>query len=333
MKIVVTTIQPPTAAMRVWSERAGPQGLIVVGDAAGPPHFDLPDTRFLSLDDQLASPWDLARAMPSGHYARKNIGYLQAVSDGASCIYETDDDNAPLPGWGDRGEAVSAFRAASESGPAWVNIFSFFTNELVWPRGLPLDRIRCGSESVSVSAEPDLVPAPVQQGLANGSPDADAVWRLIMDRDIVFDDGPAILLSPQCWCPFNSQSTWWRPVAYPLLYLPRNCSFRMCDIWRSFVAQRCLWELDSGVVFHAPDVVQERNPHDLAKDFQDELPGHMRTPRLAEALEDTSLQQGTARVGDNLLNCYEALVREGFYPSEELQLVESWLRDLDRALG
>jgi len=32
-----------------------------------------------------------------------------------------------------------------------------------------------------------------------------------------------------------------------LMYLPIKASFRMTDIYRSFVAQRCLWELGEGV--------------------------------------------------------------------------------------
>ena len=43
-----------------------------------------------------------------------------------------------------------------------------------------------------------------------------------------------------------------KPVAR-LMYLPSTCTFRMTDIWRSLIAQRCLWELGQGVVFHAAD--------------------------------------------------------------------------------
>ena len=78
-----------------------------------------------------------------------------------------------------------------------------------------------------------------------------------------------VWLGPETWCPFNSQSTWWFPVAYPLMYLPSRVSFRMTDIWRGFVAQRCLWELGKGIVFHAAEVVQRRNPHALLRDFAD----------------------------------------------------------------
>ena len=33
-----------------------------------------------------------------------------------------------------------------------------------------------------------VVECPVQQGLVNGSPDVDAVWRLMFDREFNFDE-------------------------------------------------------------------------------------------------------------------------------------------------
>ena len=170
--------------------------------------------------------------------------------------------------------------------------------------------------------------SPIQQGLVNGSPDVDAIWRLTLDRPFRFEDRPSVYLQPGNWCPFNTQSTWWWPVAYPLLYVPSHCSFRMCDIWKSFVAQRCLWALGFGVTFHAPEVFQERNAHDLMRDFGDEVPGYLQNTRIAEVLNEIHLTAGADSVGDNLHRCYEALIRQGTFPQEEAKLVEAWLGDV-----
>ncbi len=97
--------------------------------------------------------------------------------------------------------------------------------------------------SVKTQLTSEVSSTSIQQGLANGSPDVDAVWRLILDRNFAFSDGAPVVLEAGNWSPFNTQSTWWWPIAYPLLYLPSYCSFRTCDIWKSFIAQRCLWEL------------------------------------------------------------------------------------------
>jgi STELLO glycosyltransferases len=102
----------------------------------------------------------------------------------------------------------------------------------------------------------------------------------------------------------------------------------MTDIWRSFIAQRCLWEIGAGVAFHAPEVIQDRNEHNLLRDFQDEVPGYLSNGRIRELLDGLKLQPGESLVRENLLNCYEHLVAHGIFPADELPLVEAWLSDL-----
>ena len=328
---VVTTIQSPTDAVRQLIARLRPLDarLVIVGDKKGPAAYDVEGVQFLSLQGQLELGFDLAHSLPTGHYARKNIGYLVAIQDGATCIYETDDDNAPLESWTMRQETVHV-RAVPQDG--WVNVFRWFSSETIWPRGFPLDEVR---ESLrfapEFSEELIRVSAPIQQGLANNSPDVDAIWRLILDEPFEFESGPSLCLRPAAWCPFNSQSTWWFPVAYPLMYLPSYCSFRMTDIWRSFIAQRCLWEMGLGIVFHGAEVRQERNEHDLMRDFQDEVPGYVRNKEMAATLESLELSRGSDVVGANLLSCYRKLITEGFFPEKEFELVNAWLIDIERA--
>ncbi len=329
LAVVVTTIQPPTASMRALAGRLAREGasLLVVGDAAGPREYDLAGARLLSLEAQRSTPFRLARSLPTGHYARKNLGYLQVISEGAGCIYETDDDNHPLPSWAPRSRTVHSLRV---NGIGWTNVYRHFSDELVWPRGFPLDRIH-DRQPLALGPEEEME-APIQQGLADGSPDVDAVWRLVLDRDVRFRSAPPVFLPPGSWCPFNSQSTWWWPEAWPLLYLPSSCSFRMTDIWRSLVAQRCLWELGLGVVFHAPEVEQARNEHDLVRDLGLEVPGYLGNRRIASLLEGLPLSPGAGAVAGNLLACHEALVREGFLEARELPLVRAWLDDLQPLL-
>jgi hypothetical protein len=328
LKAVITTIQEPTAAVRNLAAALnhGPGSLIVVGDRKGPARFELEGCQFLPLQQQLELPYQLARLLPEGHYARKNLGYLEAIRQDASCIYETDDDNAPLPSWQPRQQQVEAISTGQQG---WVNAYAWFSEELIWPRGLPLDAIKqAGRPDANGSTGPRSCGAPIQQGLANLSPDVDAVWRLVLDRPFTFQPGQSLLLPPGAWCPFNSQSTWWWPIAYPLLYLPSHCSFRMTDIWRSFIAQRCLWELGHGLVFHGPEVIQERNEHDLLQDFEAEIPGYRHNRMLVQALENLELHPSEQAVGANLMRCYEALVAVELFPEQELILVRAWLDDL-----
>ena len=329
---VLTTIQPPTACVRRLAEVLGrtDSRLIVIGDRKGPANYPLPGADFFSLSEQRRLPFRLAALLPVGHYARKNLGYLLAAARGAACLYETDDDNAPAAGWQPRHRTVRAQPVAARP---WMNVYRAFAadDQLIWPRGFPLEAV---TDPATATHDPQTprcaVDAPVQQGLADLAPDVDAVWRLLAGRDYWFAAGRSSLyLPPGTWCPFNSQTTWWWPDAYPLLYLPSHCSFRMTDIWRSFVAQRCLWEFGGGLVFHGPEVVQERNPHNLLGDFRDEVSGYLNNGRLMQTLADLTLRPGPGAVLDNLVCCYETLIAGGFLPAEERPLVHAWAADVE----
>jgi hypothetical protein len=296
--------------------------VVVIGDTKSPATWHLPNARFFDVAAQRELPWALARLLPLGHYARKNLGYLLAFQGGARVVFETDDDNAPLPEWSPRSLAVAGVRQAVGGG--WFNVYGSFGQRMLWPRGLPLEHLKVAESSTSaVSDEP--LRAPVQQGLANGSPDVDAVWRMVCERDVRFAREPSVFVPPWTWCPFNSQSTWWWHEVLPLMYLPSHCSFRVTDIWRSFVAQRCLWELGHGLVFHSAEVVQDRNPHDVLRDFEDEVPGYLGNQHMTEVLAALSLSSESSSMGVNLITCYEALVARGFLPRDEMALVEAWV--------
>jgi hypothetical protein len=189
---IITTIFKPTASVTelVRRLRESHASLTVVGDEKGPEEFKLDGSELLSLEKQLWMPYRLPHALPVGHYARKNVGYLYAMGQGTECIYESDDDNAPLDCWGPRSLLVDARLV---NGQKWVNVYRFFTDEFVWPRGLPLNRIQNESvprnSGLTVSRE---TIAPIQQGLANNSPDVDAIWRLLYDKPITFDRNPSV---------------------------------------------------------------------------------------------------------------------------------------------
>jgi hypothetical protein len=93
-----------------------------------------------------------------------------------------------------------------------------------------------------------------------------------------------------------------------------------------------LWESGRGIVFHGPEVCQERNLHSLIKDFEAEVPGYLRNTKIVQTLEGVRLISGTENMGDNVLKCYEALVKAGICPPAELLLVEAWLFALNELM-
>jgi hypothetical protein len=298
----------------------------VIGDVPSPSDFAIDGCEFYSLDRQRATGLKIAEILPNRHYSRKNIGYLLAIATQPGMLLETDDDNMPLAEFWEPRKRVQPMRALAGNG--WTNIYGYFTEANIWPRGLPLDSVQAKLPEFDTLPELD-VDCPIQQGLADEDPDVDAIYRLLLPLPITFRKDRRLALASGTWCPFNSQNTAWFPDAWPLLYLPSYCSIRMTDIWRSFIAQRIAWENGWAVLFKGPDVYQERNEHNLMRDFADEVPGYLNNRMIGSRLAALKLAAGVENIGANLLLCYEEMVRLDLIPQKELPLVEAWLQDLE----
>ncbi|WP_419828577.1 STELLO glycosyltransferase family protein [Methylobacterium sp.] len=322
--VVVTSINHPTRAVKEIArdaDRLNAQ-FIIVGDRKSPTDFAQAGATYLDLEAQVRTGFRYAADAPSQHYVRKNIGYLYAIGAGATVLIETDDDNIPrLDFWSPRTATVSVRVVEA---PTWVNVYRYFHSGLIWPRGLPLDQINASLPDASVGTD---IYCPIQQGLADENPDVDAIYRLLLPIPFSFEQAHPVILR-NAWCPFNSQNTTWWADAFPLLYLPYYCSFRMTDIWRSFVAQRIAYANGWGVLFHAATVFQERNAHDLMRDFAEEVPGYLHNAAIRETLERINLTPGTAYIADGMRVCYERLVALDLVGREELPLLDAWLEDL-----
>jgi hypothetical protein len=103
----------------------------------------------------------------------------------------------------------------------------------------------------------------------------------------------------------------------------------MTDIWRSFIAQRVAWENGWAVLYHEPTVWQERNEHNLLRDFEDEISGYLHNGRVCRLLEVLPLKAGVERIPDNLRLCYDLFIREGLIDAKERELLDAWLEDLN----
>ncbi len=325
--LIVTSIAGPGDVLKTLARGAQDHSwdFIVIGDEASPADFQLEGCRFYGLQEQYETGLTLARLCPTRRYARKNLGYLLAARAGATIIIETDDDNIPAEQfWESR---MRSQAASINSSQGWVNVYRHFSDADIWPRGFPLGRIK-GEVPAFELLTVQEVDCPIQQGLVNENPDVDAIFRLVSILPQSFRKDRQVALAAGSWCPFNSQNTsWWRD-AFPLLYLPAFCSFRMTDIWRSFVAQRIAWTNNWSLLFHEPTVWQERNEHNLLRDFRDEIPGYLHNESIREALEQLPLRSGVDRLGENLRVCYEKLVSMELIDRKELELIAAWLDDL-----
>jgi hypothetical protein len=325
--LIVTSISRPNQILSSLAEGARQRNIpfYIIGDVPSPADFYLDGCDFYSLSRQAELGFRTSAECPQRHYARKNIGYLLAIQNGAEMIIETDDDNAPRESfWNERVRKQSVPGVQSTG---WINAYAYFSDLRIWPRGLPLDAVQSEAPPMEQLSS-ELFDCPVQQGLADDNPDVDAIYRLVLPLPVQFRSDRRIALASGAWCPFNSQNTTWWADAFPLLYLPAYCSFRMTDIWRSFVAQRIAWANDWAVLFTEATVWQERNDHNLLRDFQDEIPGYLHNRRIGEVLEELTITPGVEQIPDNLRTCYEALIRLGVIKAEESKLLDAWLADL-----
>ncbi len=322
--VVITSIFAPGEAIRRFA--ALPDwSLVVVADRKTPADWQHPGAHLISVEHQRRLPFKIIDVLPWNHYARKMIGYLWAAREGAALVAESDDDNLPLDDW-----TFPGFEGEFPQVPPdrdFINIYSLFSDQVIWPRGLPLARIRDRAAHLSWSAlEEEHCRVGVWQALADDDPDVDAIYRLTANTPCRFERRPPVVLGAGSLSPFNSQNTAFRKELLPLMYLPAHVNFRVTDILRSYVAQPIMWAAGYRLGFTGPTVRQERNVHDFMDDFRSELPLFLEAENMM-AVIGAAVRAG-ATVGDNLHRVYTQLVGKGFVGAEEMTLVDAWLEDV-----
>ena len=328
---VITTIGNPTQGVYEIGQHCNSAGddFFVVGDRKTPQGWECPGVTYLGYEDVPTENFALPRIVRPNSYTRKMIGYLAAASSGASWIRETDDDNLPYDlFFEDAPTSVSGRLPTTRS--RFINIYAYFTGRHVWPRGFPLSLISESRLSSDTTPE-EFSGLVVLQAVADGDPDVDAVYRLTAPdtSDISFDTAPPLLVPAGSWTPFNSQATTWPIALLPLMYLPATCSFRMTDIWRSYIAQRLFPGLDTQLVITSATVFQDRNEHDLMRDFRDEIEGYNGYERFVQVLEGTPILGTAASILADLRTLYTALISAGFFTSDELEILDAWITDME----
>lgn len=323
--IVITTINYPAKAIKTIAKTKQDWTILAVADRKTPPDWNCQNIRLLSIEEQMTFDSNFVQECPSDHYARKNIGYLKAIRDGAEVIAETDDDNIPKENFLTSVNQNVKGRLVRKCG--WENVYTHFTDKRIWPRGFPLEYINRSFEKSSPLSDESVFDCPIQQYLVDDNPDVDAIYRMTTKVDTKFWSN-TVILSEGTFCPFNSQNTIWWPDAFVLLYLPCLVSFRMTDIWRSFIAQICLYKAGKKVAFGQATMSQVRNEHSLIRDFADEITGYLNNTRIMELLSDIRLSDEPNQIGPNMRACYERLVEAEIIPQDELRLVDLWLKDI-----
>jgi len=319
--IVITSIFEATQAVKKFSDIPGWQ-LIVVGDKKTPPNWEYKDVIYLGPDDQEKLNFQITKHLPWDHYCRKMVGYLYAMRSGADIIFDTDDDNEPKESWPSLPEPGEPIKVLS--GQKFINVYKYFTNEFVWPRGYPLSLVLSDQEINSSKTSSSVG---VWQFLADEDPDVDAIYRLTNDKPIYFDENEPIILANGTACPFNSQNTAFIKEVFPLLYLPAFVTFRFTDILRGLVAQPILWENGYQLGFGPATVIQKRNPHDYMRDFESEIPVYLHSEEVIDLVRAT-LSAGPNDLLEQLRLSYKRLGEKSIVTDKENVLLDAWIQDI-----
>lgn len=339
--VVITTINPPTVAIRKFIDMDGLDVVIVADKKTPVDAYAGLDCVLLTVEEQHRRFPAFDAMLPFNHYARKNMGYLYAIRQGYQTILETDDDNIPYDDWLEKSARpadVSSAKLFEVRGQKYINIYKQFSDLSIWPRGLPLRHVL--SEGSVGDVKPTENPAhffddmSILQGLADGDPDVDAIFRLtspLAAAEITFKQTNAYYkLGVEQFCPGNTQNTaWLKSADFFLMYVPSYISFRFCDILKMYIAQAFAKAAGRSLVFQGATVFQDRNPHDFFKDFQQECEMFLQTEQLVDLIQSCLQQAGVARLEDVFLHLYEQLVRLNIIKDErEVALLRCWLDEV-----
>lgn len=293
--IVTTTIQSPTKATKLFSEKTDWQ-LIVVGDTKTPHeeyskinciylHPEEQDKKYKKLSDLIG--WKTIQ--------RRNIGFIEAYHLGADIIATVDDDNIPYETWGknilvDREVEVDLYEPHGD----YFDPLSVTNYKDLWHRGYPIEDLHIKNK-IEYKGKTKKV-FKIQADLWDGDPDIDAICRLSKTPCVKFEK-----INPYTSnkiSPFNSQNTFISKDVLPY-YMVLPFVGRMDDIWGGYLIQKLF---GSCVLYNNATVYQERNPQDLIKNLENEIIGYRNTKMFVSGKYE--LEERVKNVYEVYQNCF-----------------------------
>jgi hypothetical protein len=332
--IVIPSINAAPPALVRLREIAPDAEIIVVGDRKSPPEQREfcrgIKARYLGVEEQKALPYRSGGEIPWNCIMRRNLGLLEAIRTGADLIVSVDDDNQPNnDDWLTRFEAVFTGEQRYplvESETGWFNLGDYASDPFYY-RGFPYS-LRNRGIAYRDAGQAEKIG--IANGLIYGDPDINATERIekaprVCRYEVEALDGLAV--DPRnTWTPINTQNTAYFGECMALSFVLPLVG-RYDDIWASYIAQAVMAASGYAVYFGLPDVTQERNPHNIYKDLQNELMGMEYTERFCDLLATAELLPGS--VTDNLYRVANHLRREWAYDFPHAFLM-AWIDDLGR---
>lgn len=283
--VIITTINKPTSAIIKHCSNKN-YDTIIVGDTSTPSdYFDL-NCIYLDINLQDKLYYKISKLLPRNHYCRKNIGYFYAIDHEYDIIYETDDDTVPLPNFEQYLNQYNNSKInnlLTEIDNQWINIYKYFTDDFIWPRGFPITNIQKKINFLysSIDIKPSII-----TGVIDNDPDVDSIFRLIFNKNVSWINNKSIIVSNKNICVFNTQNTFWiDKQIFSLIVLPISVSFRYCDILRSIICNIIMKYSNKYIAYTSPNCIQYRNYHNILNDFIDEYDMFINSNNITENIE------------------------------------------------
>ena len=321
--VVITTINSPNPRVLEFIELG--YKVLVVGDKKTPITWETFDERivYLNYSHQEETYPALSAIIGSNTYARKNLGYLFALQNGAEIIWETDDDTFPLRNLTDPLSALSMERYFTSEDGVWNPYSHFLPNTNIWPRGYPLERISKSFDPPQLQIENDLSSVDVLQTLVNNEPDVDAIYRLTVNSSpITFPQRDGAVRIKKGITPGNTQSTFWlTKKSFKSIYFPVTVNSRFADILKLYLTQ-----VNNNLLYAGFLVEQFRTPHNYMIDFNDEIEMYKNLDSLCSFV----LSQ---KEGISLTKMYSELTLLGICDSHEIEVLKLFEEELNAIFG
>ncbi len=313
--IVTTTINIPVLLQR-YAENAKHYGhsdldFIVIGDRKSPPEtadfchtisreYPCPYLDITAQKKYLDRFPQLWEHLKFDSIQRRNIGILLAYENGAEVVITIDDDNFVMD---QDFVGLHGRTGILRELPCYGSTSGFFdvcslldVDEGVrfYHRGFP-QKMRWNEASHFVSVQRTMRRVAVNAGFWLDNPDIDALTRMERQpvvRGFKTNWNGNIALQPGTWSPFNSQNTAVMREVVPAYFLSPYIG-RYDDIWASYIVARIAQHMGDVISFGEPLVRQERNPHDLWKDLDQERNGMIMTDGFCAALRSVPLTRSS----------------------------------------
>lgn len=186
----------------------------------------------------------------------------------------------------------------------WFNIYSSLkekSNIPIFPRGF-LQKKRFETNTIKKYYKKIKIAS--CNGLVLNDPDIDAFSRLFWPIQIEAVKKkflPNFGLMPGTWSTWNNQNTS-TYLDLTKIYFTPHCVGRNADIWTSMVICKIASHLNEAVTFGQPIVKQNRNPHSLMKDYDEEKLCNLFNEDFYNLLINSRLTK------NNYLDCMKELI-------------------------